>query len=359
MNEKKIIENLLEKNDELENYFRNTIIPQLFVDSDYILRKFTPPAMKQFNFSPTDIGKPIMDIQDNFRFPTITENIKSVFDTNEILEKEIQTTDRRWYQMNIIPYVRQSDNITDGVIITFVEITDRVRNLNEQEKLVSDYETLLDTISHDINKPLANMILAIGLFKEEGHSNTDKYSFLIDNVEKSLTKMKNLIYELLDAREQEYKYKSHDELLNIEHILEDVRITLSDEIKLSGALIRTEIQVSEISFSRRKLRSVIYNLINNSIKYKSPTRMPHIFIKTIQESGYIIISIKDNGIGIDPKDHDAIFNKYFQLNRAMDGSGVGLYLVKEVLINSGGKISVESQLDKGTEFQVFIKDGSD
>ncbi len=65
------IEELIEQNNELENYFRNTIIPQLFVDGDLILQKFTPPAMKQFKLSKDDIGKPIVDVKDNFRFPSI------------------------------------------------------------------------------------------------------------------------------------------------------------------------------------------------------------------------------------------------------------------------------------------------
>ena len=94
-------EELVELNDDLENYFRNTIIPQLFVDGDLILKKFTPPAMKQFNLVKSDLGKSISDFKDNFRFLTITDDIQQVIDCNEILEKEIQTTDLRWCQMNI------------------------------------------------------------------------------------------------------------------------------------------------------------------------------------------------------------------------------------------------------------------
>ena len=66
--DKEIIKNLIEHNDELENYFRNTIIPQLFVDADLILQKFTPPAMKQFSLSKSDIGRSLSDIKDNFRY---------------------------------------------------------------------------------------------------------------------------------------------------------------------------------------------------------------------------------------------------------------------------------------------------
>ena len=129
-----LIQDLIEHNDELENYFRNTIIPQLFVDRELKLRKFTPPAMKQFSLSNSDVGRSINDIKDNFRFPSIVDNIQQVIKDNEILEKEIQTTDLRWYQMNIIPYVKMRENKTDGVIITFVEITMRIKDFERAGK---------------------------------------------------------------------------------------------------------------------------------------------------------------------------------------------------------------------------------
>ncbi len=198
-----IIKSLTEQNDELENYFRNTIIPQLFIDADLVLRKFTPPAMKQFNLTIADVGKSVVNIHDNFRFPGFLENIRTVIDTREILEKEVQTSDLKWYQMNIIPYIKSSDNKANGVIVTFVEITFRIRDLKEQEKLISDHETLLDTLSHDIKNPLANMILAIDQFKTMGLLNQEGFTNLLSIVESALNKKKNLIEELSETREQE------------------------------------------------------------------------------------------------------------------------------------------------------------
>lgn len=350
-----VIQNLIEHNDELENYFRNTIIPQLFIDGDLRLQKFTPPAMKQFSLSATDIGKPISDIKDNFRFPTILDDIKEVIDSNEILEKEIQTTDMRWYQMNIIPYVKIKDNKTDGVIITFVEITTRIRDLKEQEKLVSDYEILLDTISHDIKNPLANLVVAIELFKNVSPNDEKEFHSLLKIVDVALTKMHKLINELTEVRKDEHKYKAEEESVNFENLLEDVRLTLSDNIIESGMTIKKEITVSGITYSRRKLRSILYNLVNNAIKFKSPNRKPEILVKTFKENDFVVISVKDNGIGIGPGKLDVIFSKYYRLENAIEGSGIGLYLVKEIVSSSGGKIVVESQLDKGTEFKIYLK----
>ncbi len=349
------IKKLIELNDELENYFKNTIIPQLFVDADLKLQKFTPPAMKQFNLSKDDVGKSISDIKDNLRFPNIIENIQQVITSNEILEKEVQTNDSRWYQMNIIPYVVRKNNKKNGVIITFVDITMRSKDLKEQEKLISDHETLLDTISHDIKTPLSSLIVSIDLFKNVSCENSHEFQLLLEIMEKSIMKMRIVISELTNDRKQEHKYKAEEELLSFENILEDVRLTITDNIIESGAVINSEINVSEITFPRRKLRSIIYNLINNAIKYKSPQRKPEIFIKTEQEENFIVISVKDNGMGIHESKHDAVFSKYFRVENAIEGSGIGLYLVKEIVENSGGKILLESQLGKGSEFKVYLK----
>ncbi len=351
----KQIQKLIEHNDELENYFRNTIIPQLFVDGALKLQKFTPPAMKQFSLSASDVGRHINDIKDNFRFPSIVDNIQQVIKSNEILEKEIQTTDLRWYQMNIIPYVKMKDNKTDGVIITFVEITMRIKDLKEQEKLIADHEILLDTISHDIKNPLANLVLAIELFKDVSLHDEQEFHSLLKIVESALTKMNKLIKELTEVRKDDYKYKAEQELLNFEHIVEDVRLTLSDNILAANARITSEINISEITFSRRKLRTIIYNLINNALKFKSAERPLKIIVTTHKENDFIVISVKDNGMGINESKFDAIFSKYYRLENAIEGTGIGLYLVKEIVSNAGGKVLVKSQLDKGTEFLVYLK----
>jgi two-component system phosphate regulon sensor histidine kinase PhoR len=350
------IKELTEQNDDLENYFQNTIIPQLFIDSNLILRKFTPPAMKQFKLSADDIGKSIYDVVNNFRFPSIIENISHVIETTEILEKEIQTTDLRWYQMNILPYVKQIDKKINGVIITFVEITLRIKDLKEQERLIADHETLLDTISHDIKNPLSSLLLTIEMLNNESAENPKEFKSLLKIAKNGVKKIQNVINELTDARKQEHKYKAIDELLNFENILEDVRYTLLDNIKESHATITTELNVSEITFSRRKLRSIIYNLLNNAIKFKSPERKPVIFIKTTQEKNSIILSIKDNGIGIDDTRQKDIFSKYYRIDNSIEGSGIGLHLVKELVTNAGGKISIDSQLNKGTEFKIYLKE---
>ena len=143
----------------------------------------------------------------------------------------------------------------------------------------------------------------------------------------------------------------------MEHIIEDIRLTLLDTIKASGAVITSKLNISEIFFSRRKIRSIILNLVTNSIKFKSPERTPEIFIRTIHEGDFVVISIKDNGIGIDAEKQKNIFDKYYRINNAIDGSGIGLHLANKLITDAGGKITIESTLNEGTEFKIYLKEG--
>jgi len=354
MNDKTTLTKLIEKNDELENYFRNTIIPQIFVDDHLILKKFTPPAMKQFNLSVADIGRPIGEVHDNFRFPNLLANIREVMSSHEILEKEIQTNDLRWYQMNILPYIRLIDGTSNGVIITFVEITPRIKDLKEQEKIIADHEILLDTISHDVRNSLTTLVLAVDHLKNIPPNQQEEFGSILEMVDRSLLKMLGIINELFESRKKAHSYMAADERLSFGHIMEDVRLSLSEEILQSGAIIKADIGVTEINFSRRKLRSILYNLINNSIKYRSPDRAPHIFVSTRSENEYNVITVKDNGLGISADKHEAVFSKYYRLENGGEGSGIGLYLVREIVNSTGGKITLQSEPGSGGRYSVCI-----
>ena len=129
-------------NEELENYFANTIIPQLFVDADLILRKFTPPAMKLFTLTIADINRDIRDVIDNIKYPKLIEDITGVMETRKTFEKEVQTTDNTWFQMNKLPYIIRKENRPNGFIITYVDLTKRIATLNELEVVNADQGTL-------------------------------------------------------------------------------------------------------------------------------------------------------------------------------------------------------------------------
>lgn len=355
-NKSQQIDSLIELNEELENYFSNTIIPQLFVDANLILRKFTPPAMKHFKLKDEFIGRSLEEEEENFRYHSIIDNIKAVITSGKILEKEIQTMDLRWYQMNILPYIVRTENKTNGVIITFIDITSRIRDLKEQENMITEHELLLDTVAHDLKNPIHGIGLVTELLKRlQAQKNMEKLPFLLNNIENSLESMKKVIGDLMYVRWNDHNKVAAEELIDLESILEDVRLTLAPQIQESQAVIIVDLQYSEVTFVRRKLRSIVYNLVSNAIKYTSADHSLEITITSAREKDHIVFSVADKGIGMTEDECKLIFEKFQRVKSTYEGSGVGLYLVKTMVNTAGGRIELESEPGKGSVFKIFIK----
>ncbi len=349
---------LRELNEDLENYFANTIIPQLFVDADFILRKFTPPAMKQFALTNADIDRDIHHVVDNIKYPTLIENITEVIKSCKTFEKEVQTTDNRWFQMNILPYIIRKENRTNGVIITFVDITNRIATLKELEKLNADHETFIYAVSHDIKQPLSTVVLVADLLTHAHTSNNaEQFTKGIETLKRAATNMKIMLDDFTEHIKSETRRSLQNERLNIESICHDVILALRDRIHNKGVTINTQFKTSEILFPKKNLRSIVYNLLNNAIKYKKPDKPIKILIKTQKLKDYVLLSIQDNGVGIDKKDHKMIFKKFSRIKgkTKIDGTGMGLYIVSRMLKNNHGKIELESTPGKGSTFKVYFK----
>lgn len=343
---------------DLENYFANTIIPQLFVDSDLILRIFTPPAMKQFSLSHKDIDRNIAEVKDNIKYPTIIQNIKEVIATQEILEKEVQTTDGKWYEMNIIPYVEHEKGVVNGVIITFVDITSRLTALKELEKLNAEHEVLLFALSHDLRQPISSMtMLADALKAAYSTGDTEKFNKWIEALKSATRHLDDLITDFTSKESNELPKADAETRLNIEEICRDVIDALREVIDKEEIKIRTDYNASEIIFPKNNLRSIIYNLVHNAIKFRDPSRTSEIKITTTREKDFVILCIEDNGLGIPMEEQRNIFHKSTRLHPEIHGTGMGLYIIKRMIESQDGRIHMESTPGEGTLFRVFFKSG--
>jgi two-component system phosphate regulon sensor histidine kinase PhoR len=123
--------------------------------------------------------------------------------------------------MNVLPYKVYKLKTTNGVIITFVDITLRISDLKEQERLIIEHELLLDTLSHDIKTPLTGLKLTIDLLTKVTEKGMEKFPFLLSKVENSMKKIQHVIDELTASRWHKHKYQAVPELLDFEHIIED------------------------------------------------------------------------------------------------------------------------------------------
>ena len=343
-------------NFDLANYFSNTIIPQLFVDADLILRIFTPPAMTQFSLTYDHVSSSIHDVKDNIRYPTFVENIQEVISTNMILEKEVQTTDGKWFEMNIVPYIELEDDRTNGVIITFVDITRRLNALKELEKLNSEHETLMFALSHDIRQPISAItLLADALALAHQKNDPKQFDKCIHTLKQSSKGLASLVDDFTSDNEEIGKEEQREQRLNIQEICSDVLMALKSEIRLHKIEIVKNFHASEIIFPKNNLRSIFYNLVHNAIKYRSSEKASKIEITTVKVKDYVILSVKDNGPGIAEEDQRKIFEKSARIRKDIKGTGMGLYIAKKMIESHGGRIQLESEPGEGSNFKVFFR----
>ena len=357
------IRELADLNDDLNNYFRSNLASQIYVDKDLTIKKFSPISIRQLNIKESDIGRPIGDISTNIKFSSLLQDIKTVIDTQETIEKNIETTDGKWYSMMIVPYIRLKDGKSDGAIITFNKITEIIKSKTIIElandklmRLNKDHDTFIYSVSHDLNSPLSNIMGLVDIIQESNDIKDIKDITL--PLRESVIKLKETIDELSAIIQVEKEWEGY-ERIDLAQLVKEVISGFKNKVLHSDTEFHVKLEEKEISFPKKYLRSILLNLISNAIKYRSPDRENVVEISSQKTKGFVILSIRDNGLGIAEKNLGQLFSKFkrvHDLNSSVEGTGIGLYLVKRMVNNAGGEIEVESKLGEGSCFKVYIKE---
>ena len=357
------IKELAELNDDLDNYFKSTYNTQIYVDNDVNLKKYNPLTIKQINIKESDIGRPLGDISTNIKYSTLTADVRRVIKTEESIEKQIQTNDGRWYVMMIVPYIRSQDNVTDGAIITFNDITD-IRESKEiiketNRKLVEinkDHDTFIYSASHDLKAPLNNMEGLLSYLTTSEDLEEVKI-FILPLIE-SVIRLKDTINDLSNITKIEHEIE-HAEKINLYELLEEVKKSISVSLSAINVNLKVDFKVENVKFSKKNLRSIFINLLSNAIKYRYVDRDLEIKIKSRRIADFVELSFEDNGIGIEAENIRDIFSKFKRVNsekNVAEGAGIGLFLVRKIAENAGGKVSLVSEYGEGSCFKVFISE---
>ena len=170
-----------------------------------------------------------------------------------------------------------------------------------------------------------------------------------------MERFKKTIASLTEVVKLQKENSTEAVLVDLAAVIREVRLDLEPLIVGSGAQLEVDLSnCSTIRFSEKNLRSVVYNLLSNAIKYRSPQRVP--LVRTQCEStptGYVL-SVTDNGLGIESKRLSQLFTMFKRFHDHVEGSGIGLYMVKKMVENAGGQIQVESRLGIGSTFRVYF-----
>ncbi|MBO9154980.1 chemotaxis protein CheB [Chitinophaga sp. GCM10012297] len=350
---------LLEINDDLNNYFRSNINGQIFLDEQFRVMKFSPAAVKLINLQDADTGRPISHISTNIKTDALLKDLKTVQDKGSEVTREIETNEGHWYQMVVMPYIQQVENRQKGVVISFNDITALKKakiELDEKNesllRINADLDHFIHMASHDLLDPLSSIESSITLMNLVDNSNAELSQFL-GIINSSIKKFRMLINNIATIARLENNMTDM-EAVDIGEVISNIEWSLDRKIKASHAVITTQLEVKEVYFSPKNLRSILYNLVSNAMKFAS-VEHPKVHIRTRQEGKHVILSVEDNGIGISQEGIRKLFTIYGRLNLDVEGHGVGLYLANKIIHAAGGDLRVESIPGKGSKFSIYFK----
>ncbi|RYY17074.1 MAG: PAS domain S-box protein, partial [Chitinophagaceae bacterium] len=301
--------------------------------------------------------------------PEDIEHVKSIVrQTNRTFEKSafyhrIIRTDgavRNIFSQGEYEFDEQG-NVT-GVHGVAHDITDQKYAELERTKMIADLtqrnkdlEQFSYVVSHNVRAPLANIISLIGLLDHTDLQGEDKQ--VLDALNESTSKLDYVIKDLNLILNMNQKIEEKKEQVIFEELISDIKISIANLITAHGVSLSCDfLEKTEIYTFKSYLHSIFYNLILNSIKYRRQDIAALIHICSKIENDELVLEFCDNGIGIDlGKHHHQLFGLYKRFHPHIEGKGMGLYMVKMQVEQLDGKISVESEVNKGTTIRIVFR----
>ncbi|MGL5785312.1 MAG: ATP-binding protein [Bacteroidales bacterium] len=230
------------------------------------------------------------------------------------------------------------------------ELIEAKEKAEESEKLKMAF---LQNISHEIRTPLNSISGFIDLLNDNDYPKEVQKEYLAI-MKSNSQRLLNTLNEIIDmAKIEAGTSKSHYSTINVAEIIEDIHSFFQPEASKKGLQLITDYQEKDITIQtdEEKFYSILTNLIKNAIKYSEKGCITIGFTKGISE---VVIYIKDEGIGIPADQFEEIFKRFRQVDnsssRSHEGAGLGLSIVKSYIDQLGGKIWLDSEMDKGSTF---------
>ncbi|MFX1380656.1 MAG: ATP-binding protein [Promethearchaeota archaeon] len=264
---------------------------------------------------------------------------------NEIFNIELLNNFLRAISLIIIGIVVSS--LSEHILKREDEFNDIMEDLKRSNE---DLQQFAYVASHDLQEPLRAIVSFSQLLEDKYYDKINKdgkefIKFITDGAKNMNTLIKDLLsYSRITTHAKPSK------IISIEKILKDALYNLQEAIKESSAVITYD-RMPILKVDKTQFIQLFQNLISNAIKFRreEPPRI-HISVKRINEEW--LFSVKDNGIGIDSKFFDKLFNIFYRLHTKEEypGTGIGLPICKKIVQRYNGKIWVESELGKGSTF---------
>jgi PAS domain S-box-containing protein len=222
-----------------------------------------------------------------------------------------------------------------------------------------DLDNFIYTASHDLKAPINNIEgLLHALLSELPAQSTGagQVQPLMDMMQDSVDRFKRTIEHLTEVTKLQKENNQPETLVQLGAVIKDICLDLVPLFEEAKAELEIDVDgCPTIRFSEKNLRSVVYNLLSNALKYHSPDRPARVSISCHEVDNYVLLKVQDNGLGLDITKSHKLFSMFQRFHDHVEGSGIGLYMVKKILENAGGRIEVESELGTGSTFTAYFR----
>jgi two-component system phosphate regulon sensor histidine kinase PhoR len=346
-----------DKNTKMEAILSSVVNGIIAVDSNKQILFINPIAQQMLNITGGDVaGKHLLQIIRNNKIDNMIRDIleNKGFEENEIY---VNYPYEKIFRMssNAIRYP-ESDRII-GIIIIIQDITEIKKLENMRSEFVAN-------VSHELKTPLTSIKGFVETLKAGAIEDSDTAIRFLNIIEDEADRLNRLISDILSLSELENKKNKaiYEEINTADKIREIVSLLQTQaECKKINLHARVEENISKLMGNPDQFKQMLINIVDNAVKYTPEGGTIEVAAYNLEEN--VIISVKDNGIGISKEHISRLFERFYRVDRArsrsVGGTGLGLAIVKHIVMQFGGKIEVSSKIDNGTEFKLIIPGKTD
>ena len=272
-----------------------------------------------------------------------------------IIERPDET--RRHVMLHPSPNFNAAGQVI-GATNTMIDITDCKKAMLESLMLVDRLELKNKELSqfgymlsHNLRGPVARILGLASIFDVEPNDN----NFIVEKIKEATVELDDVVKDINSVVSVRNSENDKLELVLFEHIFDLVKEILAREIAHCNPLITTDFTAARsVRTVRNYLYSMLFNLLSNALKFRIPDSQLRVHVRTFIDGDSICLSVKDNGMGVDlERNRSKIFGLYRKFH-GLPGKGAGLHLVKAQAESLGGRVAVDSKVDEGSEFRIYL-----
>jgi len=283
----------------------------------------------------------------------INDSLKEALLHKRAVRKEINIIgpQESFFSMQISPVMDREDKLL-SLIAVFHDITE----LKKLEKIRADF---VANVSHELKTPLTAIKGFVETLKTSAKDDTVALVRFLDIIDKQTQRLENLVNDLLilsSIESKEVKMNIVAEPLN--RIVHTVLALHKKIIEDKGHQVKVDIppDLPNVLVDRQRMEQVFLNLLDNAVKF-TPSG-GKISIQARWEKPYVVVEVNDNGVGIPAEHLSRVFERFYRVDKARSrqdgGTGLGLAIVRQIVTAHQGKIEVESSIDAGSTFRIFL-----